>query len=396
MYHHHGVARNSPHSPAQTERSHGREAPSGETKPREQRSLCQGDFLWFSPVSKPEWGCRAKRLAGVRKGRWTRLWLQRAGLKRVKKGRFLRSLFAQVGVLFPKPSGCAERQPIHSPASGTDECKRAVQEGARDSLSLVCRGGHPAEHPGCVVFLAAEAQRRPRPRVVFFSLGGVRRASARESPCQTPVVGRQRVAGGSGVALSLRVGSRPREASRRARQRDLTESRVTKNTASATPHHKRACACDWRARQTPHRLRTRKRNRTSHPHGFTHLLTRSLTHSLTSSTARRAAPHSAHENTHVHAAPWLFSRGLKDRVGVFVPCRSVQFTFTKGTYMDNPDVSSFSQTGLRFPVGFFNSQLVLSWSIPMMSCTRAVVVTRWAENWRSCKCKGAEYNSSYS
>ena len=79
-----------------------------------------------------------------------------------------------------------------------------------------------------------------------------------------------------------------------------------------------------------------------------------------------------------------------------MPGRSVGFTFTEGPYLGNPDMSSFSQTGLRFPVGFFNSQLVLSWSIPMMSFTRAVVVTRWAKNWRSCTCKGAEYNSSYS
>ena len=41
----------------------------------------------------------------------------------------------------------------------------------------------------------------------------------------------------------------------------------------------------------------------------------------------------------------------------------------------------FSQTGLRFPFVFFSdSQLILSWSIPMRSFTRAVVVTRWAEN----------------
>ena len=64
-----------------------------------------------------------------------------------------------------------------------------------------------------------------------------------------------------------------------------------------------------------------------------------------------------------------------------MPRRSVRFTFTEGTYLDNPDMSSFSQIGLRFSVGFFISQLVMSWSIPMRSFTRAVVVTRWAENW---------------
>ena len=46
---------------------------------------------------------------------------------------------------------------------GSDECKRAVHEGARDSPSLVSRGGHPAEHPGCVVWDAAGTHKRPRP-----------------------------------------------------------------------------------------------------------------------------------------------------------------------------------------------------------------------------------------
>ena len=66
-----------------------------------------------------------------------------------------------------------------------------------------------------------------------------------------------------------------------------------------------------------------------------------------------------------------------------MPRRSVWCTFTEGTYLDNPDMSSFSQTGLQFSVGFFNSQLAMSWRIPMRSFTRAVVVTRWAENRRN-------------
>ena len=47
---------------------------------------------------------------------------------------------ARVGVLFPRPSGRAERQVTHPSTSGLDGCKRTVHEGARDSPSLVCRG----------------------------------------------------------------------------------------------------------------------------------------------------------------------------------------------------------------------------------------------------------------
>ena len=75
--------------------------------------------------------------------------------------------------------------------------------------------------------------------------------------------------------LSLEDGDRQREVSRRATQHDLSESPVTKNKARHM-HHKRACLCGGRARQTPHRLRTCKRNRTSHPHGFTHSLTHTI------------------------------------------------------------------------------------------------------------------------
>ena len=68
----------------------------------------------------------------------------------------------------------------------------------------------------------------------LFSPGRVKRASARESSCQTPEVGRQREAGGSGVTLSLRVGSRPRVTKRGAKQCDLTVSPVTKTRVSHT------------------------------------------------------------------------------------------------------------------------------------------------------------------
>ena len=145
------------------------------------------------------------------------------------------------GVLLPEPGGLAERQTTHSSTSEPDECKRAVHKGARDSPSLECRGGHTTEHPDCVVWVAAETHRRPRPREVFFSLSRVSRASARQSPCQTPEVGRQRVTGGSGVTLSLGEG-RQREASRRATQCDLTVHPVTKKEVRHT-HHKRACSC---------------------------------------------------------------------------------------------------------------------------------------------------------
>ena len=98
-------------------------------------------------------------------------------------------------------------------------------------------------------------------------------------------------------------------------------------------------------------------------------------HGATQSTAQCARKHLSARSSGCHA------RGLKDRVGVFVPRRSVRFTFTEGTYLGNPDMSSFSQTGLRFPFVFCDSQLILSWSVPMRPFTRAVVVTRWAENW---------------
>ena len=75
-------------------------------------------------------------------------------------------------MLVPRPSGRAERQVTHPLTSGPDGCKQAVHEGARDSLSLVCRGGHTAEHPGCVVWDAAGTHKIPRPREVFFSRQG--------------------------------------------------------------------------------------------------------------------------------------------------------------------------------------------------------------------------------
>ena len=79
---------------------------------------------------------------------------------------------ARVGVLFPRPSGLAERQTTHPLTSGLDGCKRTVHKGVRDSPSLVCRDRHPIEHPGCVVWDAAGTHKRPRPRVAFFLPAG--------------------------------------------------------------------------------------------------------------------------------------------------------------------------------------------------------------------------------
>ena len=38
---------------------------------------------------------------------------------------------ARAGVLFPRPSGLAERQTTHPSTSGLDGCKRTVHEGAK-------------------------------------------------------------------------------------------------------------------------------------------------------------------------------------------------------------------------------------------------------------------------
>ena len=48
-----------------------------------------------------------------------------------------------------------------------------------------------------------------------------------------------------------------------------SQSPLSQKRKARHMHHKRACPCVWRARQTPHRLHTCKRNRTSHPHGST-------------------------------------------------------------------------------------------------------------------------------
>ena len=142
----------------------------------------------------------------------------------------------------PRPNGRAERQVTHPLTSGSDGWKQAVHEGARDSLSLVCRGGHPAEHPGCVVWDAAGTHKRPWQGVAFFSRqgeeserSGITLPDARGWSTQSD----RR----EWVTLSLRVGNSRREASRRAKQCDLTESPVTKKHKGRHMHHKRACMC---------------------------------------------------------------------------------------------------------------------------------------------------------
>ena len=99
------------------------------------------------------------------------------------------------------------------------------------------------------MWVAAGTHKRPRPRVVF-SPGRVRRARALESPCQAPEVVRQRVTGGSGVTLSFRVGSRPREASRSAKQRDLTASQSQKTKSHTCTTRERTCASDVQRKYT--------------------------------------------------------------------------------------------------------------------------------------------------
>ena len=149
---------------------------------------------------------------------------------------------------------------------------------------------------GCFLCSHPSTDRGPE---YCFSPGRARRARARESPCQAPEVGRQRVAGGSGVTLLLGVGSRPREASRSAKQRDLTAPPPQKECQTHAPHE---CAhvlltCST---STPHKLRTRMCNRTTHPRGFTH-----VKHGATRSTAQCARKHLRARSTLALQQKWL-------------------------------------------------------------------------------------------
>ena len=134
----------------------------------------------------------------------------------------------------------------------------------------------------CRVVCGRDSQETAAQSSVFFSAGRVRRASARESSCQTPEVGRQRVAGGSGVTLSLTVGNRPRETKGGAKQRDLTVSPVTKTqrqTHSTT--RERTCAPDAQhERRRTGCARACATARHTHVVSLTRFFTHSLTHSL--------------------------------------------------------------------------------------------------------------------
>ena len=95
--------------------------------------------------------------------------------------------------------------------AGSEECKRAVHEGCQGQPESGVPRWTPRRAPRlCRVGRGRDSQE------TAVSPGRVRRASARESPCPTPVVGQQRVTVGSGVTLSLGVGSHPREVMRRA------------------------------------------------------------------------------------------------------------------------------------------------------------------------------------
>ena len=90
------------------------------------------------------------------------------------------------------------------------------------------------------MWVAAETQRRPRPRVVFSRQG---EGSERSGITLPDTRGwSTRVTDGSGVTLSLRVRNSLREASRGAKQCDLTAPQSPKHKVRHM-HHKRACVC---------------------------------------------------------------------------------------------------------------------------------------------------------
>ena len=175
---------------------------------------------------------------------------------------------------FPGPSGRAERQTTHSSTPGSDECKRAAHECARDSPSLECRGRQTTEHTGCVVWVAAGTHTETAAQSSLFSPGRVRSASARESPCLTPVVFQQRVTSGSGgQAVPQGWGSPSAEASRRATQHDLTESPVTiKEKPDTCTTREFTCASDVHDRHRTGCARARASARHTHAVSLTHAL----------------------------------------------------------------------------------------------------------------------------
>ena len=93
------------------------------------------------------------------------------------------------------------------------------------------------------------------------------------------------MAGGSGVTLSLGAGSRPRKASRRAKQRDLTASSATKRVSDTCTTRERTCASDVQHKYTAQAAHAHVRSHDT-PTWF-HSLTDSVSHSLR---ARRGTP----------------------------------------------------------------------------------------------------------
>ena len=118
-----------------------------------------------------------------------------------------------------------------------------MHEGARDSPSLVCRGRHPVEHPGCVVWDAAGTHKRQRPRVAFFSRQGEKSERSGITLPDTRGWSTQSDRRGA-VTLSLREGRRRREAPRREEQCDRTVPHVTKTPSDTCTTRERACASD--------------------------------------------------------------------------------------------------------------------------------------------------------
>ena len=150
---------------------------------------------------------------------------------------------ARAGVLFPRPSGLAKRQNTHPSTSGLDGCKRTAHEGARDSPSLECRGRHPVEHPGCVVWDAAGTHKRPRPRVAFFSRQGEKSERSGITLPDTRGWSTQ-VTDGERSHCPLGKAEAPREATRREEQCDRTVPLSQKQRQTHSTTRERACASD--------------------------------------------------------------------------------------------------------------------------------------------------------
>ena len=205
--------------------------------------MCQVGVLCFPFLQNPKRGCQAKRRAGVQEGLAGQVFLPKRECR------------------FPGRAALpSAKQLTHRPQG------------------RVCQGQFESGVPWLTHHRAPRLCRVGRGRDSQ-ETAGQGEESARESPCQTPEVGRQRVAGGSGVTLSLRVGSRPRETKRGAKQRDLTVSPVTKTqrqTQSTT--RERTCVPDA---QHAARAHVQPTHTWFHTYSLARLLTHSLAHLLT-------------------------------------------------------------------------------------------------------------------